>query len=578
MIHALSRCLPLVAGWLSVLSAAAQPDTLPPMPQPLRERYRAMKHGYLRTMKEGDTVAAGRLRRAWEAFLVQYGTERDRLYGQMDILEADRDNQFDLPRFLPRLQRLTRQAEALNDTLLKARLTLRRGYYHYHQTQQYDLAFRCFAEVFEVLKTKTEAEFWGRDYALYNFGLAAYDFFDYETAIRYGSAIPRVPPDRVRDFHVYNASLLGLSYLHLKRYPQARAWFAWGLRQLPIRHVKFNNDDWVGIFSGSLGRVYLAENRPDEALPLLRRGLERTALGGVWDNVAPIGSQLAELHLRRGQVALAQRYAWQAHAAARRTGQVKFTHDTYQTLADCLEAGGQAALALRYADSARQASDQYRRDIDVTLKHRAEMAVANERYRANEARLQGERDRQVLLRNGLLLFVALVAVAAWGVYTHRATTDRHRRERLEAENSRMEAELRHAQAHLDEFRRSVREKSALIERLGESGVAEAPGSVPAEVLNQLRRSVVLTDEGWQTFSARFERVHAGFFHRLKTTYPDLTPGEVRFAALARLGCSASEMAAILGVGTGAIRQYRLRMRRKLALPEAANLEAMMKAV
>lgn len=571
MIRALSRCLPLVAAWwLSVLPAAAQPDTLPPMPQPLRERYRAMKHGYLRTMKRGDTVAAGRLRRTWEGFLAQHGTERDRLYGQMDILEADRDNGFDLPHFLPRLQRLTRQAEALNDTLLKTRLTLRRGYYHYYHAKQYDLAFRCFAEVFEVLKTKTEAEFWGRDYALYNFGLAAYDFFDYETAIRYGSAIPRVPPDRVRHVHVYNASLLGLAHLRLKRYPQARAWFAWGLRQLPLK-IRFNNDDWVGIFTGNLGRVYLAENRPDLALPRLRRGLERTARGSVWDNVATFGSLLAELHRHRGEPALAERYARQAHAAALRTGQVKFTHETYQTLADCLEAGGQAALALRYADSARRAREQYRADIDVTLKYRAEMAVADERHRASQRLLQQERDRQVLVRNGLLLLVLLGAALAWLVLSRRAAADRHRRERLEAD-------LRHAQDQLDEFRRSVREKSALIERLSEDGAAEVPGTAPAEVLDQLRRSVLLTDEGWQTFSARFERVHAGFFQRLKTAYPGLTPGEVRFATLSRLGYSSAEMAAILGVGLGAIRQYRLRLRRKLHLPEEASLEAVMKGV
>src|SRR5690606_18478241 len=59
-------------------------------------------------------------------------------------------------------------------------------------------------------------------------------------------------------------------------------------------------------------------------------------------------------------------------------------------------------------------------------------------------------------------------------------------------------------------------------------------------LADIRRTVRLIDESfkldkdWQDFSLYFEQIHTGFYSKLKLSYPDLTPHELRHCALIRL--------------------------------------------
>jgi len=74
------------------------------------------------------------------------------------------------------------------------------------------------------------------------------------------------------------------------------------------------------------------------------------------------------------------------------------------------------------------------------------------------------------------------------------------------------------------------------------------------------------------FTNLFDKVYPGFFYRLKARLPDLSPAETRFLTLQKLGSTPKEMAAMLGVGLGAIRQYRLRIRRKFGVSRDAEIE------
>lgn len=559
MPRALRFCLPFVAGLLLALRAtSAPPDSLLTLPR--AQRLLALAEGYDRAWKQ-DTLAALRLGAEWRRFFEKNGTEADLRLLDVAALEVFRDTPALTPRFLGRAYPLLGRAEARDDTLVMARLHANLGMCYFNILKKYDRAFRHYDRLFELIKLQTEADYADRDYTIYLIGLASYEFFDYENAIRYGQALANPPPGGVTHTHIFNACLLGLSYLKLNQYDQARRWFNWGLRRLPIRK-DFPNDAWVGIFKGHLGLVLLAEHRPGQALPLLREGLERTAPAGVWNSVATFGTRLSGLHLARGDEAQAGAYARQAHAAARRLGEAKYTHETHAALAAWLGAVGRADLALRHADSAAADKDRYRADIDLTLKHRAELAAANERYRASELLRQRDRERQVLLRNALLVGVLLAAAIALLLYRRRVTAYRHRQERTEAE-------LRQAMDQLDRFRQSVQEKSALLDRLS---TPERPEAVPADVLLQLQRSVLVTDEGWRTFSALFAKVHPGFLLRLREKHPGLSPAEVRLLTLSKLGYSTREMAAMLGVGLNAVRQNRSRLRRKLGLPEEASIE------
>lgn len=548
---------------LAATGTATPPDSLLRL-TPLG-RYAAMASAYDRLWHR-DTAVAQRLGREWAAFFAQHGTEADRRLLDLALFETDRANQFHNERLVARAHALLRRAGASGDTLVLGRVQVCLGLYYFHVARKYDLSFRHYERAFELIKPQTDATFPRRDYTVYVIADAWFQFFDDENALRCGRELRRVGQADVRDAHVYNACLLGLAYLRLRRPAEARDWFAWGLAQLPLR-VPFQNEVWVGIFKGNLGLVALAQHRPEAAQPLLDEGFRLTLRYGDWDNVATFGSRLAELHLRRGEVARAGYFARLAHAAALRTTYgTKFTHQTYASMADWLGAAGRPAEALRYADSARRAKDRWLGEMDVRLKHRAELALATERHRASEQRLARERDRQLLLRNGLLGFLLLGLGVAWLAYRHRVAAFRHQRERAEAD-------LQRATDELERFRESVQEKSALLQQLA---AGQATGA--DDVLLRLRESVLVTDEGWRTFSERFSRAYPGFFQRLREAHPQLSPGEVRLLTLSRLGYSAREMADMLGVGPDAVWKSRQRLRRKLALPDEVSLEDLARGI
>lgn len=73
------------------------------------------------------------------------------------------------------------------------------------------------------------------------------------------------------------------------------------------------------------------------------------------------------------------------------------------------------------------------------------------------------------------------------------------------------------------------------------------------------------------FETRFLGVYENFFTKLKAIAPDLTPSELRIAALMRLNFSSKEIAAITNRTTGTIDNLRSNLRKKLKLSDDMNI-------
>lgn len=79
------------------------------------------------------------------------------------------------------------------------------------------------------------------------------------------------------------------------------------------------------------------------------------------------------------------------------------------------------------------------------------------------------------------------------------------------------------------------------------------------------------DHDWELFEASFNQVHDDFFKRLMLEFPDLTPGDLRLAAYLKMNLSSKEIAPLLNISIRGIENKRYRLRKKLELPEEANL-------
>lgn len=473
-----------------------------------------------------------------------------------------------------------KEAERLQNPFMMAKAHHILGLYYYYKQRKYGTAFRNLLKMVDLIKDLDEISYPGHTYAIYFTARAHYDFFDYENAIKYGQILTRVKDTEVKDTHIFNACMMGMAYLNLNQYDLAKKSFESGLRYVPSKFPVPKQVGWNGIFNGNIGLIYSQQKDYEKAITCLQKGIDLTRQAKYWDNVSRFSAQLALLYLERKQLKQAAVFAQQALLSTQQISESsyekkKYQGESYKVMADSYRALGQYKLSLLYTDSAAVADALWKQQIDVTLKHRAEIAVEQERHLTQELSLQKEQERQILIRNGLIVLSVLTVLIAYLLYNRQRLLYRHRQDQLLAEKQLTTMELQTARTQLEQFRQDAHRKSLWIEQLADewdSPHNNTTSTTKQQLLSEIRNSVILTDHDWTTFVQLFEKVHPNFFERLRTKFPDLSPAEIRFIALSRLSYSNREMAAMLGVGMGAIRQYRLRIRRKLSLPEEANLE------
>ncbi len=78
-------------------------------------------------------------------------------------------------------------------------------------------------------------------------------------------------------------------------------------------------------------------------------------------------------------------------------------------------------------------------------------------------------------------------------------------------------------------------------------------------------------DDWQMFESNFEQAHETFLINIKSSYPDLTPSDLRLCAYLRINLSSKEIAPLLGITVRAVENHRYRVRKKLGLSANDNL-------
>jgi AmiR/NasT family two-component response regulator len=79
------------------------------------------------------------------------------------------------------------------------------------------------------------------------------------------------------------------------------------------------------------------------------------------------------------------------------------------------------------------------------------------------------------------------------------------------------------------------------------------------------------DNDWYRIKAHFEKIHPGFFDRLRKSFPQLTPNDHKLCALLRMNLNTKEISHILKITAPSTEISRIRLRKKLDLPKGINL-------
>ena len=404
--------------------------------------------------------------------------------------------------------------------------------------------------------------------------LVLFELGDYKNCAQYYRYALNLGKDDLDQNLWMNAqNTIGVCYLRLGMFDSARANFD---RSYRIAQ-KLNNKLWQGIISGNYGQLCFEAGRYDSARMLMEKDYEANKAWNEWRNVANALQWLARIDLAQGKVA-------NALPKVRKALQILQTYPRNDYLEYSLHTTAQTHMALGQTDSAGFYFKKYFHLHDsLSLAGRPDLVelASLQLDHANAAMdiqaLQQKQQAEKLWRNGLMaLVVVLSAAAIWIQIANRRRLAAEKK-LAESEQAIAAAALQAAHEKLRFFTQSLLEKNEAL--IGMEKRLEKFQSQPdGDAIRQLTETTILTDADWEKFKILFEVPYPGFFSRVKSSYHDITPGEIRMAALIKLQLSAREMASILGISTISVYKSRQRLRQRVGVESDEQLEALLKAV
>lgn len=387
-----------------------------------------------------------------------------------------------------------------------------------------------------------------------------YFFQDYHKAVRYCElALQNKHNLMFFPADYYNNS--GLCYFNLKDYEKAEIHF-----KKAIEDAKKRNEKLIeGIAIGNLGQTYWLKRQYQKALTYLYLDLKinEKIIHTIPLNAANTRMYIAHCLLSLDSLEKAKQFL-KPYSSHDPFWSLNYNRMRLTTLSLYYDKIKKYALASAYKDSLLILKDSIKVRTDRNKLMVFESQLEAEKFLSEkkdlEAKAQSEKQKRNLIIVGLVFFFGGGLV--WLNERRKQTAKLENQKRQLAEEKLMQAN-----GQLEQYIANIKDKNALIEKItSQLQVANETLALPIEDANQyienLQKSVILTEENWLEFKALFEKVFPDFFPELSRLDHDLSPAEVRLLALQRLDMPTKDMANMLGISTDSIKKARYRLRKK----------------
>jgi DNA-binding CsgD family transcriptional regulator len=181
----------------------------------------------------------------------------------------------------------------------------------------------------------------------------------------------------------------------------------------------------------------------------------------------------------------------------------------------------------------------------------------------------------------VLFVIVLLLFRNWGIrQTRRREKEQHEareKELIKLRNEKLANEVEHKSKELASSTMSFIRKNEFLMELKtiiEKHKTELGSRYPDKYYNYLNKKIdenISNQDDWQIFENNFERAHDQFFAKMQTSFPDLTPGDLRLCAYLRMNLSSKEIAPLLGISVRGVENHRYRLRKKMNMEHDDSL-------
>jgi DNA-binding CsgD family transcriptional regulator len=405
-------------------------------------------------------------------------------------------------------------------------------------------------------------------------GDVLYNTRDYEKAIYYTHLAIENQTDTsayARSIILSRWNTIGLCWQKLGMYDSA--FFSYNIAMKMAKET--NSNIWKSIIGGNMGQVYFLQKKYALAKPLLELDYAVSKAYGEMNSAVNSLQWAARINLIEGKKDSALAQVQEAMLLLREENSASYFYyyaNLCSATADVYRAFGNYDSADRYSQLYNHVHDSLERSAATSRLEIARIKLDNIQNALAIKNLHKEKETEKTKRNFILAFIVMFAAIVILVLNRQRLKSIHQQQLALQEKVVAQAEVVSAREQLNMFKQNIIEKTDLIEKLQQQVHNRETSDEQVEIINELSRQTILTEEDWDKFKSLFEKIYPGFLIKLKEKAPDITVAEQRMAALTRLHLTSKQIASMLGISVDSVHKSRQRLRQRLQLHVDSNLE------
>jgi len=392
----------------------------------------------------------------------------------------------------------------------------------------------------------------------------------------------------------------GYIYYDLQKYDSAKLY----LGEAVSLAEKYQNNSMFILATNNLGLVNQAEGNFSGATENYLYSLKLARKFNDRQRIALISKNLGDLAQAMKQYRRAIAYYDSAAITARQIGSKNSLNEAYLGYSNAWASLGDYKKSLEYFKQHATMEDSLYNENKTRQMEEMEARYQKEKHEKEIAIQKSEieilsRDVKLQSIRQNVLIAGLVLTFLMGLYFIIHLRRKMKRTRLIRTQEKLleEQKLRNAELERDNYLKELEikkneltshalhivQKNELLQDLKKS-IGEMEDGADREDRQGYRKLKFMingsaqTDKEWENFNRHFEKVHQGFLSQLKTDFPVLTSNDLRLSAMMKLNLSSKEVAAILNISPESVKKARYRLRKKLELPEEADLHTFMMSI
>lgn len=481
---------------------------------------------------------------------------------------------------IKKIKQIEKIAKQKNILWLQIRIQSLLANYLYHMHQEYGLGFEYFEKTAKLLDSVSIKDFPLKQICLYQIAYVHSQFKEHPKVIEYlikAKNLISTYNNKYYTPHINNT--LADSYAILKKTDSSNYYFNLNLE----RAFKKKDTIWIGISAGNLGANYLNQGNYKKALPLLKKSIKIMENAKDWGFASGRLSDLGQVYIGLNDVPKAKIAAKKSYIYIKKSESYSRFLSLYKLQTNIASHEFKPKVAAKYLDSVFIVKDSLAKIFNGIKLVRAKQRIALEKQRFKEESLKLENFKNIIARNTFIVVLGALIAFMFLRYRRYKKQALKNQEEIIIEKNKAEEQLNLASQKLKIFTNSFIDKNKKIEELEkiidakliqkENGIIVIQSSI-----DQLKETSILTNTDWEDFVTVFKQAYPTFFDNLKSTYPKITPSEIRLLALSKLELNNKQMALMLGIGSNAIRQIKSRFLKKYTIEKDTTLFDIIKEI